>query len=119
MDKKGKSIIILGLIAMLALVTFVVVSIAHSNPQGKHPQGFDTESCQDALAGADEQLADRGTINPHLLDNIDDKCGVGEPCITREECGVKGGSVLPIHKELCESELACGIAATFECICPI
>ncbi|MBU2503541.1 MAG: hypothetical protein KJ879_00605 [Nanoarchaeota archaeon] len=78
MDKKGKSIIILGLITVLALTTFAVVAIAHINPQGKqtHPVGLETESCQGALAGAEEQLADRGIINPRLLDNIEDKCGV-------------------------------------------
>jgi len=80
MDKKGKSAIIFVLIAVLALAIFAVVSIAHINPQGKqtHPVGIETESCQDAVAGAVEQLADRGTINPRLLDNIEDKCGVGE-----------------------------------------
>ncbi len=78
MNKKGKSTIIFGLIAMLALATFAVVGIAHTNPQGKqtHPAGLETESCQDALAGAEEQLADRGSINPRLLDNTEDKCGV-------------------------------------------
>lgn len=137
MDKKGKSAIIFGLIAVLALTIFAVVSIAHDNPQGKptHPVGIETESCQDAVAGAEEQLADRGSINPRLLDNTEDKCGVEEctvnaagvlvcgeaSCITRTECGERGvdWSVQPISEELCESRLACGIAATFDCICPI
>ena len=141
MDKKGKSIIIFGLIAVLALAIFAVIGIAHINSQGKqtHPQGLDTESCQDAVAGAEEQLADRGTINPRLLDNIEDKCGVEcriefdvahepvlvcgeteETCITRLECSERGEdwSVHPIDEKLCESKLACGIAATFDCICP-
>ncbi|MEK6949053.1 MAG: hypothetical protein AABX34_02450 [Nanoarchaeota archaeon] len=44
----------------------------------------------------------------------------GETCITRVECSERGEgwSVQPAPKELCESELACGIAATFDCICP-
>ncbi|MBI2075837.1 MAG: hypothetical protein HYT72_01145 [Candidatus Aenigmarchaeota archaeon] len=77
MDRKGKSAIIFGLIVALGLVAFTTVAIAHINPQGKqtHPVGLDTESCQDAYAGAEEQLADRGTINPRLLANIEDKCG--------------------------------------------
>ena len=78
MDKKGKSAIIFGIVVALTLVAFVAVAVAHINPQGKqtHPVGLETESCQSALAGAEEQLADRGTINPRLLDNIEDKCGV-------------------------------------------
>ena len=139
MDKKGKSSISVWLIVVLALATFAVIAIAHTNPQGKqtHSVGLDTESCQDAVAGAEEQLADRGTINPRLLDNIEDKCGVecsiesdaahepvlvcGETCITRVECSERGEgwSVHPIEEELCESRVACGIAATFDCICPI
>jgi len=141
MDKKGKSVIIFGLIAVLALAILAVIGIAHTNPQGKqtHQVGIETESCQDAYAGAEEQLQDRGEVNPHLLDNIEDKCGFefdencsiefdvanepvlvcGETCITRTECGVRGGDVLPISEELCESRLACGIAAEFVCICPI
>ena len=85
MDKEGKSIIIFGLIAVLILVSFVTLSIAHTNPKGKqtHPVGLETESCQGALAGAEEQLADRGIINPRLLDNIEDKCGV--------ECSIEFG----------------------------
>ena len=143
MDKKGKSVIILGLIAMLALTTFAVVSIAHINPQGKqtHLVGIETESCQDAYAGAEEQFQDRGDVNPRLLDNIKDKCGFefdencsiefdaarepvlvcGEACITQIECderGEEGWRVHPISEELCESGFACGIAATFDCICP-
>lgn len=45
----------------------------------------------------------------------------GETCITREECSERGEgwSVHPIDAELCESGLACGIAATFDCICPV
>ncbi|MCH8003943.1 MAG: hypothetical protein IH934_04915 [Nanoarchaeota archaeon] len=137
MDKKGKSVIIFGLTVVLALTIFAVIGIAHLNPQGKqtHPQGLDTESCQDALTGAEEQLTDRGTINPRLLNNTEDKCGVGEcriefdaanepilvcgeaSCITRTECGVIGGAI--VETELCKSGLACGIAATFDCICPI
>lgn len=63
---------------LMVLTAFSVIGIAHINPQGKstHPVGIETESCQDALAGAGEQLADRGDINPHLLANIEDKCGV-------------------------------------------
>ena len=78
MDRKGKSAIIFGLVVALALVAFVTIVIAHINPQGEqtHPVGLETESCQDALAGGEEQLADTGTINSHLLDNIEDKCGV-------------------------------------------
>jgi len=77
MDKKGKSAIILGLTAVLLLVTFAAVAIAHINPQGKqtHPVGIETESCQDAYAGAEEQFQDRGYVNPRLLANIEDKCG--------------------------------------------
>jgi len=73
-----KSAIILGLITMLALVSFVTVGFAHINPQGEqtHPVGLETESCLDAIAGAAEQLADRGTIDSRLLDNIEDKCEV-------------------------------------------
>lgn len=43
----------------------------------------------------------------------------GETCITRIECSERGDgwSVQPIAKELCESELACGIAAEYTCIC--
>ena len=142
MDKKGKSAIIFGLVAVLALATFAVVGIAHINPQGKqtHPQGLDTESCQDAVAGAREQLQDRGDVNPRLLANIEDKCGVKcsiefdaahepvlvcgeteEACITRIECNERGEgwAVHPIDEELCESGFACGIAATFDCICPL
>src|SRR3989344_2257592 len=48
MDKKGKSAIILGLTAVLLLVTF---------------------------AAAEEQFQDRGYVNPRLLANIEDKCG--------------------------------------------
>ncbi len=140
MDKKGKSAIIFGLIVALALVAFVAVAVAHINPQGKqtHPVGLETESCQSALAGAEEQLADRGTVNPRLLDNIEDKCGVEcsteldernkptlvceeeKECVTRVECSERGEgwAVYPVHKELCESGLACGIAATFDCMCP-
>ncbi|MDP2926836.1 MAG: hypothetical protein Q8N65_01720 [bacterium] len=43
-----------------------------------------------------------------------------ETCITRTACaekGEEGWSVQPIAKELCESEFACGIAATYECLC--
>jgi len=139
MDKKGKSAIIFGLTTVIVLVAFAAVAIAHINPQGKqtHPVGLETESCQDALAGAEEQLVDRRHINPRLLDNIEDKCGVecsiesdaahepvlicGEACITQVECGERGEdwSVHPIDERLCESRLACGIAATFDCICPI
>ena len=49
--------------------------------------GIETDSCQDAVAGAVEQLADRGSINPRLLDNIEDKCGV-------VECTVNAAGVL-------------------------
>ena len=143
MDKKGKSVIIFVLIAIFALATFAVVSIAHNNPQGKqtHPVGIETESCQDAYAGAEEQFQDRGEVNPHLLDNIEDKCGFEfdencsiefdaahepvlvceETCITRIECSERGEdwSVGTIDEELCESGFACGIAAEFVCICPI
>ena len=143
MDKKGKSVIIFGLITVIALATFAVVSIAHINSQGKqtHPVGIETESCQDAYAGAEEQFQDRGEVNPRLLANIEDKCGFefdencsiefdaahepvlvcGETCITRIECSERGEgwSVHSIDEELCESGLACGIAATFDCICPI
>ena len=140
MNKKGKSAIIFGLIVALALVAFVAVVVAHINPQGKqtHPVGLETESCQSALAGAEEQLADRGTINPRLLNNIEDKCGVEcrigfdaahepvlvcgeEGCITRVECSDRGEgwSVQPVPGYLCKSGYACGIAATFDCICPI
>ena len=140
MDKKGKSAIIFGIVVALTLVAFVGVAVAHVNPQGKqtHPVGLETESCQSALAGAEEQLADRGTINPRLLDNIEDKCGVecsigfdaahepvlvceeAEECITRVECSERGEgwTVHPIDKELCESGYACGIAAEFVCLCP-
>ena len=78
MDKKRKSVIIFGLTAVLTLVFFAAMAIAHSNPQGKqtHSVGLETESCQDALAGAEEQLINRRSINPRLLDNIEDKCGV-------------------------------------------
>ena len=77
MYKKGKSASILGLTAVLFLVTFAAVAIAHINPQGKqtHPVGIETESCQDAYAGAEEQFQDRGYVNPRLLANIEDKCG--------------------------------------------
>ena len=77
MDKKGKSAIILGLTAVLLLVTFAAVAIAHINPQGKqtHPVGIETESCQDAYVGAEEQFQDRSYVNPRLLANIEDKCG--------------------------------------------
>ncbi|MEK6868828.1 MAG: hypothetical protein AABX74_01250 [Nanoarchaeota archaeon] len=142
MDKRGKSAIVFGLTVVIALTIFAVVGIAHLNPQGKqtHPVGLETESCQDALAGAEEQLADRGSINPRLLDNIEDKCGVEcsiefdaahepvlvcgeteETCITRVECSERGEgwAIHPIDKELCESGLACGIAATFDCLCPL
>jgi len=122
MDKKGKSVIIFGLIAVLAFAAFSVVGIAHENPQGKqtHEVGLETDSCQGALAGAEEQFNDRGKVNPRLLANIEDKCGIGEACITRVECGERGEgwSVHPIDEELCESGLACGIAAEFDCICP-
>ena len=66
------------LTSFLIVAAFSVIVIAHINPQGKqtHPVGLETESCQDAVAGAVEQLADRGSINPRLLDNIEDKCGV-------------------------------------------
>lgn len=42
-----------------------------------------------------------------------------ETCITRIECSERGEdwSVQPIAKELCESELACGIAAEYTCLC--
>ena len=52
MDKKGKSAIIFGLIAVLALAIFAIGSIAHDNPQGKqtHQVGIGTDSCQDAVA---------------------------------------------------------------------
>jgi len=126
---------------LMVLITFSVASIAHINPQGKstHPVGIETESCRDAIAGAEEQLRDRGSINPRLLDNIEDKCGVEciidfdaahepvllcgeikETCITRIECSERGEgwSIQPIDKELCGSGLACGIAAEFVCICP-
>lgn len=45
----------------------------------------------------------------------------GETCITRVECSERGEGwdVHPIDAELCESGLACGIAATFDCICPV
>ncbi len=141
MDTKGKSVIVFGLATMLVLVAFAVVSIAHVNPQGKqtHPVGLETESCQDALAGAEEQLADRGIINPRLLDNIEDKCGVEcsiefdaahepvlvcgeteEACITRTECFERGWEYIQeVPKELCESGFACGIAAEFACMCLI
>ncbi len=140
MDKKGKSAIIFGLIAVFTLMAFAAVAIAHVNPQGKqtHPVGLETESCQNALAGAEEQLADRGSINPRLLDNIEDKCGVecsvefdaahepvlvceeiGKTCITRIECAERGEGWAVVPTELCESGFACGIAAEFTCICPI
>ena len=85
LDKKGKSAIIFVLVAVLILIAFSIVSSAHTNPQGKqtHPVGLETESCQDALAGAEEQLADRGKVNPRLLANIEDKCGV-EECVEIE-----------------------------------
>ena len=139
MNKKGKSIFLVSIIFISALVILTSVAIAHINPKGKqtHPIGIDTESCQDALAGAEEQLQDRGEVNPRLLANIEDKCGVectiefdaahepvlvcGETCITRVECSERGEgwSVHPIDEELCESRLACGIAAEFDCICLI
>ena len=100
MDEKGKSAIILGLTTVLLLVTFVPVAIAHINPQGKqtHPVGIETESCQSALAGAEEQLIDRGTINSRLLDNIEDKCGV--------ECSIEFNAA---HEPFldCEEESEC------------
>jgi len=68
-----------GLIAVFVVATFAfaVVVTAHVNPQGKqtHPVGIETESCQDAYAGAEEQFQDRGEVNPRLLANIEDKCG--------------------------------------------
>lgn len=105
MDTKGKSAIIFGLTAVLLLAAFVAVAIAHTNPQGKqtHPVGLETESCQDALAGAEEQLADRGSINPRLLDNIEDKCGV--------ECSIEFDAarepVLVCGDELCKTDAEC------------
>src|SRR3989338_7890643 len=69
--------VIFGLIAVFVLVASAVVVTAHINPQGKqtHPVGIETESCQDAYAGAEEQFQDRGEVNPRLLANIEDKCG--------------------------------------------
>ncbi len=68
-----------GLIAALVMAAFAFagVAAAHVNPQGKqtHPVGIETESCQDAYAGAEEQFQDRGAVNPRLLANIEDKCG--------------------------------------------
>ena len=65
------------LTSFLVVTAFSVIVIAHINPQGKqtHPVGIETESCQDAYAGAEEQFQDRGNVNPHLLDNVKDKCG--------------------------------------------
>jgi len=69
--------VILGLTAMLVVATLAGVVTAHVNPQGKqtHPVGIETESCQDAYAGAEEQFQDRGEVNPRSLANIEDKCG--------------------------------------------
>src|SRR3989338_6929958 len=69
--------VIFGLIAVFVLVAFAVVVTAHTNPQGKqtHSVGIETESCQDAYAGAEEQFQDRSYVNPRLLANIEDKCG--------------------------------------------
>ena len=69
--------VILGLTAMLVVATLAGVVTAHTNPQGKqtHPVGIETESCQDAYAGAEEQFQDRGEVNPRSLANIEDKCG--------------------------------------------
>ena len=63
--------------SLLMVAAFSVLVIAHINPQGKstHPVGIETESCQDAYAGAEEQFQDRGEVNPRLLANIEDKCG--------------------------------------------
>src|SRR3989344_2542196 len=74
---KTKLRVIFGLIAVLVLAASAVVVTAHINPQGKqtHPVGIETESCQDAYAGAEEQFQDRGEVNPRLLANIEDKCG--------------------------------------------
>ncbi|MBI2084670.1 MAG: hypothetical protein HYT70_03620 [Candidatus Aenigmarchaeota archaeon] len=62
---------------LMVLTAFSVIGIAHINPQGKqtHPVGIETESCQDAYAGAEEQFQDRGEVNLRLLANIEDKCG--------------------------------------------
>ncbi|MEK6904341.1 MAG: hypothetical protein AABW87_01985, partial [Nanoarchaeota archaeon] len=48
-------------------------------------------------------------------------CEEAKECITRLECSERGEgwSVHSVPKELCESGLACGIAATFDCLCPI
>ncbi len=55
---------------------------------------------------------------PALQGYISSTCGGA--CITRTACAAKGEegwSVQPIAKALCESELACGIAAIYECLC--
>jgi len=89
MNKKGKSAVIFGLIVALGLVAFMTATIAHTNPQGKqtHPVGIETESCQDAYAGAEEQLQDRGEVNLRLLANIEDKCGFEFD----EDCSIEFG----------------------------
>ena len=83
MDRKGKSAITFGLTAVFTLVVFASVASAHLNPHRKqtHLVGLETESCQSALSGAEEQLANRGSINLRLLSNIEDKCGV--------KCGIE------------------------------
>ena len=48
--------------------------------------GLNTESCQGALAGTADQLANRGEVNPRLLANVEDKCGF-------TECRVSPGNV--------------------------
>ena len=119
MDKKGKSVIIFGLIVVLALTILAVIGIAHTNPQGKqtHQVGIETDSCQDARAGAEEQLADRGTINPRLLDNIVDKCGVEctiESDAAQEPVLVCGEECREIPPEISINEGACGDLAFIE-----
>lgn len=55
MHKKGKLEVIFGLIPVFSLIAFTIVlpptPICKAN---KHPPGIETESCQDAVAGAEE-----------------------------------------------------------------
>src|SRR3989344_4523170 len=69
----------LSLGIFLALLAFSLSVLAHDNrSKANHPVGLDTESCQGALAGTADQLVNRGKVNPKLLANVEDKCGLTE-----------------------------------------
>lgn len=62
------------MMATLLLVVFGTIAMAHERERfHKHP--VDQESCESALEGIFDQIENRGTVNPRLVENAESKCG--------------------------------------------